>query len=89
MMGSLKENCDITWNNFESRLSRSFADIWSQEQFLDVTLAAIAEDGSMEALRAHKIILAASSPVLKGLLEKQSALAPHLPVMLCLQSVSR
>ena len=48
------ENFDISWNNFESRLSRSFADIWGQEQFLDVTLAAEGEDGSMEALRAHK-----------------------------------
>ena len=48
------ENFDISWNNFESRLSRSFADIWGREQFLDVTLAAEGEDGSMEALRAHK-----------------------------------
>ena len=54
-MGSTTENYDITWNNFESRLSRSFADIWDQEQFLDVTLAVEAEDGSIEALRAHKV----------------------------------
>ena len=87
-MESAAENYDITWNNFESRLSRSFSDIWSREQFLDVTLAATAEDGSVEALRAHKVILSASSPVLRALLEKQSALAPHSPVMLYLQSIS-
>ena len=86
-MGSM-ENYDITWNNFESRLSRSFADIWNQEQFLDVTLAVEAEDGTIEALRAHKVVLSASSPVLRALLEKQSALAPHSPVMLYLQSIS-
>ena len=87
-MGSHKENFDITWNNFESRLSRSFSDIWTQGRFLDVTLAAMAEDGSMEALRAHKLILSASSPILRSLLEKQAALSPHLPVMLYLQSIS-
>ena len=54
-MGSATtEKYDITWNNFESRLSRPLAEIWSQGQFLDVTLAADAEDGSIEALRAHK-----------------------------------
>ena len=55
IMESAAENYDITWNNFESRLSRSFADIYSREQFLDVTLAAEAEDGSIQALRAHKV----------------------------------
>ena len=51
----LAENFDITWNNFEARLSRSFADIYRRQQFLDVTLAAEAEDGSIQALRAHKV----------------------------------
>ena len=32
IMGFPAENYDITWNNFESRLSRSFADIYSREQ---------------------------------------------------------
>ena len=48
---------NISWNNFESRLSHSFADIRDQEQFLDVTLAADTADGSVEALRAHKVIV--------------------------------
>ena len=90
-MGVVGENFDISWNNFESRLCHSFADIWGQEQFFDVTLTAEAEDGSMEALRAHKVILSAASPVLRSLLERQSALAVplHSPsVMLYLQSIS-
>ena len=89
-MGVVRENFDISWNNYESRLCRSFADIWNQEQFFDVTLAAEAEDGSMEALRAHKVILSAASPVLRSLLERQSALMPlhSSPVMIYLQMIS-
>ena len=55
-LNSRSENYDITWNNFESRLSRSFADIYSREQFLDVTLAAEDDNGSIRALRAHKVL---------------------------------
>ena len=52
-----------------------------------MTLAAEDEDGSIQALRAHKVVLSAASPVLRTLLEKQSALAPNSPVMLYLQSI--
>ena len=79
-MGSA-DKYDISWNNFESRLSRSFADIRDREQFLDVALAADAADGSVEVLRAHRVVLSACSPVLRNLLAKQSALASHSPVM--------
>ena len=90
-MGSLKENINITWNNFESRLSHSFADIRNHGQFLDVTLAVEAADGSLEALQAHKVVLSACSPVLRALLTKQSALVPNsasMAVMLYLQGIS-
>ena len=87
-MGSLKENINITWNNFESRLSSSFADIWSQSKFLDVTLTAMAEDGTLEALQAHKVILSAASPVLKELLDKHTYMASNAPVILYLQNFS-
>ena len=72
-------------------MSRSFANIRNQKQFLDVTLAAEAADGTIEALRAHKVILSASSPILRDLLIKQSALTPHsmfMPVMLYLKDIS-
>jgi len=87
-MGSLNENINITWNNFESRLSSSFADIWSQSKFLDVTLTAMAEDGTLEALQAHKVVLSAASPVLKELLDKHSYMASNAPVILYLQNLS-
>jgi len=89
-MGSA-DKYDISWNNFESRLSRSFADIRDQEQFLDLTLAADAADGSVEVLRAHKVVLSACSPVLRNLLVKQSVLTSHspfMPVMLYLRGFS-
>merc|ERR1712045_621562 len=85
------ENYDISWKNFESRMSHSFADIRNHDQFLDVTLAADTADGSIEALRAHKVILSACSPVLRDLLTKQSTLSPHslfMPVMLYLKGIS-
>ena len=85
------EQYDISWNNYESRMSRSFANIRNQKQFLDVTLAAEAVDGTIEALQAHKVILSASSPILRDLLIKQSALTPHsmfMPVMLYLKDIS-
>ena len=85
------ENYDISWKNFESRMSHSFADIRNHEQFLDVTLAADTADGSVEALRAHKVILSACSPVLRTLLTKQQALTPYspfMPIMLYLRGIS-
>ena len=85
------ENYDISWKNFESRMSHSFADIRNHDQFLDVTLAADTADGSVEALRAHKVILSACSPVLRTLLTKQSALSPYspfMPIMLYLRGIS-
>ena len=88
IMGSLNENINITWNNLESRLSSSFADIWSQSKFLDVTLTAMAEDGTLEALQAHKVVLSAASPVLKELLDKHSYMASNAPVILYLQNLS-
>jgi len=85
------ENYDISWKNFESRMSHSFADIRNHDQFLDVTLAADTADGSVEALRAHKVILSACSPVLRSLLTKQSDLSPYspfMPIMLYLRGIS-
>ena len=87
----VKDKYDIRWNNFESRMSHSFAEIRNQEQFLDVTLAAEAADGTIEALQAHKVILSACSPILRDMLLKQSALTPHsifMPVMLYLKGIS-
>ena len=54
-MGAM-EKYAISWNNFEGCMSRYFTDSRNREHFLDVTLAAEDADGSVEALRAHKVI---------------------------------
>ena len=62
-----------TERNFEFNLS--FGNFRDEDDFFDVTLAADAANGSIEALRAHKLILSASSPVLRSLLKEQSRLS--------------
>ena len=62
-----------TERNFEFNLS--FCNIRDEDDFFDVTLAADATNGSIEALRAHKLILSAASPVLRSLLREQSRLS--------------
>ena len=62
-----------TERNFEFNLS--FGNIRDEDDFFDVTLAADAANGSIEALRAHKLILSAASPVLRSLLREQSRLS--------------
>lgn len=48
----------IKWSRFEEQLSNAFAELFCSEHFADVTLAC---DGG-DVLKAHKIILAMSSP---------------------------
>ena len=81
-------------NNYQKcfDINLSFGDFHDeQEDFFDVTLAADTPDGSIGALKAHKIILSACSPVLRSLLKKQSMLNNHsqvMPVMLYLRGIS-
>ena len=67
-MGTL----DNSRKNFDINLS--FGDFRNEDDFFDVTLAADSLNGSVEALRAHKLILSACSPVLSSLLREQSRL---------------
>lgn len=48
----------IKWGRFDEQLSNAFSELFCSENFADVTLAC---DGG-EMLKAHKIILAMSSP---------------------------
>ncbi len=48
----------IKWSRFEEQLSNAFSELFCSEHFADVTLAC---DGG-DVLKAHKIILAMSSP---------------------------
>ena len=79
----------FTERNFE--VSLSFGNIRDEDDFFDVTLAADTLNGSIEALRAHKLILSAASPVLRSLLREQSRLSGSsqgMPLMLYLRDIS-
>ena len=79
----------FTERNFE--VSLSFGNIRDEDDFFDVTLAADTLNGSIEALRAHKLILSAASPVLRSLLREQSRLSGSsqgMPLMLYLRGIS-
>ena len=84
-MGTL----DNSSKNFD--ISLSFGEFRNEGNFFDVTLAADSSNGSVEALRAHKLILSACSPVLRSLLKEQSRFngnSQTMPVMLYLRGIS-
>ena len=54
----------LKWNDFQRNISLSFSKLHGETDFSDVTLAC---DGNHQ-IQAHKIILAASSPIFKDLL---------------------
>ena len=58
------EKFNLTWNDFANCTSDSFKALLGQEDFVDVTL--VSEDG--EQIKAHKVVLSASSPILKNIL---------------------
>lgn len=54
----------IRWNRFEDQVCNAFAELFCSDQFVDVTLAC---DG--ELIRAHKIVLAMSSPFFRRIFQ--------------------
>ena len=62
---SNSEKFCLKWNDFKENISTAFVSLREDIDFTDVTLAG--EDG--HHLEAHKIILAASSPIFKNLLK--------------------
>ena len=54
----------LKWNDFQNNISTVFGSLRENTEYADVTLAC--EDGHQ--VEAHKIILAASSPLLKNIL---------------------
>jgi hypothetical protein len=66
------------WDIFKSNLSESLLDIKSSEEFFDVTLVC-----GDEQLKAHKIILAASSPWFRSVLSKN----PHTHPLIYLKGI--
>ena len=60
------EKLCLQWNDFRDNLSTAFGSLRDDHDFADVTLAC--EDG--KDVEAHKVILAASSPIFKNLLKR-------------------
>ena len=56
------DNFCLRWNKFESNISASFGEIRNQSEFFDITLCC---DNGTDIIPAHKIILAASSPLFR------------------------
>ena len=61
---SMSEKLCLNWNDFQDNVKSAFKNLRDDQDFADVTLAC--EDG--QKIEAHKVILAASSPVLQKLL---------------------
>jgi hypothetical protein len=74
IMGSSSECYVLKWNEFHASVANSFTDLRNEDEFLDVTVA-IDQD---HQLRAHKVILSASSPYFRSLLKRNPAQHPVL-----------
>ena len=67
----------LSWDEFQQKCPKAFKDLWLDTDLSDVTLAT--EDGCQ--LSAHKVILAACSPLFKRLLQKNQNVYPLLYLM--------
>ena len=67
----------LSWGDFDKKCPKAFKDLWLDTDLSDVTLAT--EDGGQ--LSAHKVILAACSPLFKRLLQKNLNAHPLLYLM--------
>ena len=66
------ENFCLKWNDFLDNVTSSFAQLRSDKNFSDVTLAS----GDGHQTKAHRVVLASGSLVFKGLLTQNSAANP-------------
>ena len=66
------ENTSLKWNNYRENITSSFRDLRNERDFSDVTLVCKGN----QRIEAHKVVLAATSPVFKEMLQgpKQSRL---------------
>ena len=70
---------NLAWNDFEQCVSNSYREMLDSEHFVDVTLAT--DDD--QHIRCHKVVISASSPVLRAILEKH----PHQHPLIYLSGV--
>ena len=67
----MSEKLCLQWNDFKANANSAFGRFRDDKEFTDVTLAC--EDG--QQMEAHKVILAASSPFLDQILQRNKH--PH------------
>merc|ERR1711997_499011 len=67
-MGGSSDNFCLRWNDFESNISTSFRELRDDSEFFDVTLCC---DNGTDIVPAHKVILAACSPLFRKILSRQ------------------
>ena len=70
----MSEKLCLQWNDFKENVHSAFASLREDNDFSDVTL--VCEDG--QQVEAHKVILAASSPILGNLLKRKKHLHPMI-----------
>ena len=68
----MSEKLCLKWNDFQENVNTAFGRLREGTEFVDVTLAC--EDG--QQVEVHKVILAASSPFFKKLLERNKHVHP-------------
>ena len=67
----MSEKLCLQWNDFQENIKSAFGNLRVDNDFVDVTL--VSEDG--QQVEAHKVILAASSPIFQKLLARNKH--PH------------
>ena len=68
----MSEKLCLQWNDFKDNIETSFKNLREETDFADVTLAS--EDG--EQVDAHKVVLAASSPIFRKMLKRNQNTHP-------------
>ena len=63
----------LTWNQFQSNITKALSDLRKDSDFFDVTL--VTED--LQHISAHKMALAASSDLFKTILKRAQSSNPH------------
>ena len=62
----MSEKLCLQWNDFKENVQTAFSSLRADNDFTDVTLAS--EDG--QQVEAHRVILAASSPLFQNILKR-------------------
>jgi len=76
-MGTSDNFC-LRWNDFETNISTSFRELRRDSEFFDVTLCC---DNGSDRVPAHKVILAACSPLFRRILHGVNASSSPNPLL--------